>query len=176
MGHKPQTSGRPGGLGTGAGIPAVTILLFLLFAGGGCQTTSDPSDAMPDREESALFTTELGAFMILQHPGGERPEIRYRLRLSVDREIPQRLMMQVTFENPENPDFPIRQRQEIEPGSRTVEIESRPIWGLRRDEIYEVAVETFDVTGNRIGLHRQGILSTIDTRYPDLGRGRDRGR
>ncbi len=151
--------------------PGVVAVLSALLVGTGCGTTNGgPQSLMPDREESDLFTTQQAGFMIIQHPEAQQPEIRYRLRLSPNQEIQQPLMLQITFQNPENPNQPLVERQEIEAGLPSFEIESGSIWGLRRDEVYEVAIEAYDGVGNRIGVHRQGVLSTIDTRYPDLGR------
>ncbi len=150
---------------------AAGALLFLFGAAAGCRTAGD-AGGMPDRERSAWLTTEQAGFMILQHPGEQHPEIRYRLRLSPNREVAQPLLLQATFENPENPGRPIVGRQQIEPGVPSFELESRPLWGLRQDRVYHVVIEIYDPGGNRLGVHRQGVFSTIDTRYPDLGRGR----
>ncbi len=151
-----------------AGV-AAGVALWL----SGCQSVDpdDPRGRMPEREQSRLFITERADFMIIHGQETETPEIRYRLRLSPAQPIEQPMILRVTYENPENPGRPLVQRIDVRAGSPSIQFESPPVWGLRPGEIYEVVIEAFDAAGNRLGTHRQGVFSSIDTRNQNLRRG-----
>ncbi len=141
-----------------------------LFAG--CQTGGDdPMRGAPQPTESALFTTERTGFQIAYAQDTTQPEIRYWLRLSLNQPIERPMILRITFQNPRNPNMPLVQQERVEARIPSVTIQSEPIWGLQRGETYEVLIEAFDTTGNRLGTHRQGVFSTIDTSLPNLGRG-----
>ena len=165
MNTKPRITSRP------ATTPAVPFVLIVGLFFAACTTAGDPDSRMPERATSDLFSTEQAAFMILQHPGEQQPEIRYLVRLSMNRPIDHPILLQAHFQNPEDPNRPLVKRKDVEPGTRMIELESGSVWGLRQEQAYQVRIEAFDPNGNRIGVHRQGVYSSIDTRYPDLGRG-----
>ncbi len=144
-----------------AGFSLVLLLL-------GCQTTGDPSA----RQQSRLFATERADFMIIHAQDDRETSIHYRVRISPRREIEEPMILRAEFENPGNPGRPVRQQVEVNPGDLLIGLESPPVWGLRPGQVYQVTIEAYDRQGNRLGVHRQGVYSSIDSRSPQIQRRR----
>ncbi len=149
-------------------VLATTCSAFLTA----CHTPGDGVEArMPDREQSRLFTTERADFMIVHGQDAEQPDIHYRLRVSPNQPLEEPIIVHASFENPASPNRPVTQQKRIEPASLSFQLESPAVWGLEAGKVYQVVIEAYDLQGQHLGTHRQGVFSSIDTRYPNLQRG-----
>ena len=145
-------------------LAGVSLVLLLL----GCQTTGDPSA----RQQSRLFTTERADFMIIHAQDDRETSIHYRVRISPRRPVEEPMILRAEFENPGNPGRPVRQQVEVNPGDRLIGLDSPPVWGLRPGQVYQITIEAYDRQGGRLGVHRQGVYSSIDSRSPQIQRRR----
>jgi len=112
-----------------------TAVLAALLAG--CETR--PPQPLLYPEESALFHTVDSGFRINAREG----TVRYFLILEPRHNLEMPLRLVVEYDNPAQPEVPIRAEQFVEAGVDYVFLESEPLLGIKAGEVYRMQVHIF---------------------------------
>lgn len=134
----------------------VTLLIVCLLAPGLVH-------AAPAATKSDYLQTTGGGLSIAK---GKNP-LFYSLILKVRQELSAPLYVRSFFERPGTPDDPLIADSTIEPGKRTIFIESPLFQGIDNDSTYSVTIVLFDDAGrtNEVSRHVQDIHFSVPKKH-----------
>ena len=135
---------------------AVTLLIASLLAPALIQ-------AAPAAAKSEYLLTTGGGLSIAQ---GKEP-LFYSLILKVRKELSAPLYLRTFFERPGKPEDPLIADSKIEPGDRTIFIESPSFQGVKNDTTYSVTIVLFEDDGrtNELSRHVQDIHFSVPKKH-----------
>ncbi len=125
-------------------LPAILLLLPLVAI-----------PAQPKPTKTQYFETS-GAGFVTLYPS---PDSKYYVDLRVADELPRPALLQVIYENPNDPDEPDLQIAVVNVGQTVVQLESRVLVGFKNRKKYTVVIEIYadNRMKQKIGEHVQVI-------------------